>query len=143
MSETKLTTHKFVTVLNEKIETGKALNALAHMSAGLAASYPQVEEMRFDSYIDKDGNVHANISDNPFIVLSAKNSNKLRTFREELIEKGIHFVDFTDTMTVGTFAEQKARTSQTPEAELEYFGVCAFGKAHELEVLTRKFSLWR
>jgi hypothetical protein len=119
------------------------MNALGHITAGLAASYPDQAEMRFDSYEDADGNPHSNISDNPFIVLQADNSNKIRTLREELIQAGFHFVDFTSTMTVGTYTEQQERTKTTPEAELEYWGIVVFGEIEKLNVLTKKFSLWR
>lgn len=137
------TTHKFVAVLNKKIESGKLMNALAHMSAGLVASYPETEQMRFsDNYLDKDGGVHKSISDNPFIILEADNSNKLRSLRNELIANDIHFVDFPSTMTVGTYLEQQQKTAQTPEAELEYWGVCLFGEIDKINALTRKFSLW-
>lgn len=137
------TTHKFVAVLNKKVPGGQVMNALAHATAGLAGSYPMPEEMRLDDYADKDGNSHANISDNPFIILQADNSNQLRTLRNNLAEAGVHFTDFTSTMTVGTYAEQQERTSQTPEIELEYWAVVMFGEAEKLNALTKKFSLWR
>lgn len=137
------TTHKFVAVLNKKIPGGNLMNALAHAAAGLAASYPDVGEMRFDTYTDKDGNDHNNISDNPFIILQADNSNKLRTLRNSLIDAGIHFTDFTSTMTVGTYTEQQERTAATPEADLEYYGVVMFGPIGKIDPLTKKFSLWR
>src|ERR1700683_3568590 len=114
-------THKFVAVMNKKIPVGNLMNALGHITAGFAASYQNPAEMRFDNYEDADGNMHSNISDNPFIVLQADNSNKIRTLREALTEAGIHFVDFTSTMTVGTYAEQQEETKATPEAELEYW----------------------
>lgn len=119
------------------------MNALAHATAGLAASYDKPEEMRFDTYTDKDGNSHSNISDNPFIILRADNSNKLRTLRNALVEAGIHFTDFTSTMTVGTYAEQQERTRKTPEEELDYWAICMFGEIEKLNELTKKFSLWR
>ncbi len=136
-------THKFVAVLNKKISINLLMNALGHMAAGLSASYPNIPEMRFDSYIDKDGGDHKSISDNPFIILEADNSNKIRTLRNALVEKGIHFVDFTSTMTVGTYLEQQQRTKETPEAELEYYGICLFGEINQINELTRKFSLWK
>ncbi len=139
----KPVTHKFVAILNKKIPVNLLMNALGHMVAGLAASYQNKEEMRFDSYFDKDGGNHKSISDNPFIVLEADNSNKIRTLRIVLIEKNIHFVDFTSTMTVGTYLEQQQRTKETPEAELEYYGICLFGEINQINELTRKFSLWR
>lgn len=136
-------TNKFVAVLNKKIPTGNLMNALAHMAAGLAGGYSNIPEMRFDSYFDKDGGEHKSISDHPFIILAADNSNQLRTLRNNLIQAGIHFNDFTSTMTVGTYAEQKGRTKNTPELELEYWGVSAFGSKEKLSELTKKFSLWK
>lgn len=136
-------THKFVAVLNKKIPVGNLMNALGHMTAGLAGSYPNIGEMRFDSYFDKDGGEHKSISDNPFIILSADNSNQIRNLRNEALNLGVHFVDFTSTMTVGTYKEQQERTKQTAEAELEYFGICIFGQKDVLNNLTKKFSLWK
>ena len=137
------TTNKLVAVLNKKIEPGKLMNALGHMATGLGASLSSNPELRLDGYVDKSGDTHKNISDNPFIVLASDNSNKIRTLRNELKAQGIFFVDFISTMTVGTYSEQKARTNETPEEELEYYGICFFGDAEKLKELTRKFSLWR
>ncbi len=134
-------THKFLAVLNKKIPVGKLMNALGHMTAGLAGSYSNLPEMRFDDYFDKDGGKHPSISDNPFILLRADNSNQIRTLRNELLNAGIHFTDFTSTMTVGTYKKQQERTQQTPELELEYYGVCFFGPKDVLNGLTKKFSL--
>lgn len=136
-------TNKFVAVLNEKIPVGVLMNALAHMSAGLVGGYPNVAEMRFDSYFDQNGGDHKSISDHPFIILRADNSNQIRNLRKDFIAAKINFVDFTSTMTVGTYAEQKERTKNTPEEQLEYYGICAFGDKEVLSELTRKFSLWR
>lgn len=136
-------TNKFVAVLNEKVPAGSLMNALAHMAAGLVGGSPNVSEMRFDDYVDKDGNHHRSISDHPFIILKADNSNQIRNLRKDLIAAGANFVDFTSTMTVGTYADQKERTGQTAEVDLEYYGVCAFGDKETLSELTKRFSLWR
>ena len=119
------------------------MNALGHMAAGLSISYPNTTEMRFDSYFDKNGGEHKSISDHPFIILAADNSNQIRTLRFVLMDAGINFVDFTSTMTVGTYLDQKERTRNTPETELEYYGICMFGDKNQLTLLTKKFSLWR
>lgn len=119
------------------------MNALGHMAAGLTALFQDFTPLRLDTYVDRDGGEHKSISDNPFIVLSADNSNHIRTLRNELKTQNIPFTDFTDTMTVGTFAEQKKRTSETPEIELEYYGICFFGPDETLRPLTKKFSLWK
>lgn len=137
------TTNQFVCVLNKKIPTGRALNALGHMTAGLIALHPDLEPLRFQTYVDKDGTDHPSISDNPFIVLRADNGNKIRTLRNALIEKGIKFTDFTDTMIEGTYADQHNRTASTPEAELDYWGICFFMNSAESRELTKKFSLYQ
>lgn len=93
-------------------------------------------------YTDKDGGSHPNISHFPFIVLKADNSNKIRTVRNEAIDRGIPFTDFTSSMTIGTSEEQQEATRVTPEAELEYFGICLFGDTDTLKEFSGKFSLY-
>lgn len=136
-------THKFVAVLNKKVESGRLMNALAHIAAGFSALYPEKEKLKFDNYSDKDGGAHPSLSDNPFIILAADNSNQIRTLRNALLENNILFNDFTSTMVEGTAQDQKDRTSQTPESELEYWGICTFGEIEKIGSLTKKFSLWR
>jgi hypothetical protein len=46
-------------------------------------------------------------------------------------------------MTMGTTEEQQKATRETPEAELEYFGICLFGKTEELREFTGKFSIFK
>lgn len=134
---------KFVAILNKKVELGRLLNALGHMSAGLVGGYGKVEELNFLQYIDKDGGTHPNISHFPFIVLKADNSNQIRTVRSEVIKRGIPFTDFTHTMIVGTSKAQLAQTLEKAEAELEYFGICMFASSEEIRDLTKKFSLFK
>lgn len=136
------TTDQFVCVLSKKIPVGRAMNALGHMTAGLMTLHQDRAPMRFQPYVDKDGDSHANISDNGFIILSAKNGNQIRTLRNILKEKGIPFTDFTHTMIEGTYADQHNRTANTPEADLEYHGICFFMNAQESRELTKKFSLY-
>lgn len=134
---------RFVAVLNKKIEIGRLMNALGHMTAGLAGSVGDASEMCFLPYEDADGGAHPGISHFPFIVLKADNGNKIRTVRNEAIARGIPFTDFTDTMIVGTSAEQVEATRATVEQNLEYFGIVLFGSTEELKEFTGKFSLFR
>ncbi|MBI4453522.1 DUF2000 domain-containing protein [Candidatus Woesearchaeota archaeon] len=135
--------NKLVAVLNEKIEVGVAMNTLAHMIVGLGASVEKKEELRLTDYADADDNSHANISEIPFIVLQARNSNQLRILRQALIQNNIKFVDFTNTMTIGTYQEQIERSKQTKEADLEYYGIAIFGDWNTVSELTKKFSLFK
>ncbi len=133
---------RFVAVLNKKIETGKLMNALGHMSAALAAQVEHVEHWHMLEYPDADGNVHAGPSHFPYIILKADNGNKIRTLRLALLEHEIPFTIFTDTMFFGT-DDALAHTKAKREEEFEYVGICMFGEAEVIKQLTGKFSLFR
>ena len=135
--------YRFAAILNKKIEVGKLMNALGHMTAGLSGKVGDAEKMVFLDYVDKDGGTHPAISHFPFIVLTADNSNMIRTIRNEALVRGIPFTDFTSTMTVGTSQQQVEETATTAESNLEYFGIVLFGGTQELKEFTGKFSLFR
>lgn len=132
---------KLVAVLNEKIEPGVIMNALAHMCIGFGASIG-VESLRLSDYRDRDGGQHPNISEMPFMILRA-NSNKIRQLRDAALAAGIQSVDFVHTMTGGTYQEQLEKTAQTSGEELTYYGIVLFGPWEQVSELTRKFSLWK
>lgn len=127
--------------MNEKIEPGIVMNALAHMCIGFGSVIGK-EPLRLTNYIDAEGRSHPHISEMPFMILKA-NSNKIRALKQAALQEGIQCVDFTDTMTIGTYSEQLERTKQTSEANLIYYGVVLFGKWDKVSELTRKFSLWK
>lgn len=133
--------NKLVAVLNKNIEPGKVMNALAHMCIGLGSVIGK-EELRLTDYKDADGGSHPFISELPFIILS-ENSNKIRKLRNEAIANHITFNDFTDTMTIGSYKEQLARTVQVKDEDLIYYGIVLYGDWEKITELTRKFSLWR
>ncbi len=127
--------------MNEKIETGVIMNALAHMCIGFGSEIGK-EPLRLTNYIDGDEGSHPSISEMPFMILKA-NSNKIRTLRQAALQAGIKCVDFTDTMTIESYIEQLERTKQTKEADLIYYGIVLFGSWDKVSELTRKFSLWK
>lgn len=133
--------NKLVAVLNKSIETGKVMNALAHMCIGLGSAINK-EDLRLSDYRDADGGSHPFISEIPFIILT-ENSNKIRKLRHEALAQQIQFNDFTDTMTVGTYKEQIARTAEVKDEDMVYYGIVLFGDWDKVTELTRKFSLWR
>ncbi|MBS3904380.1 MAG: DUF2000 domain-containing protein [Simkania sp.] len=133
--------NKLVAVMNEKIEPGVIMNALAHMCIGFGSDIGK-EPLRLTNYIDADEGSHPNISEMPFMILKA-NSNKIRALRASAREMGIQCVDFTDTMTIGIYLEQLDRTRQVKESDLIYYGIVLFGKWDMVSQLTKKFSLWK
>ena len=135
-------TKRFIAVLNKKAPIGSLMNALGHATAGLVGGASDREQFCFLQYHDADGGLHPNISHYGFIILKADNSNKLRSLRQQAIEEGILYGDFTQSMTIGTSQEQQDDTAATAEADLEYYAVVLFGDSEQLAPLTRKFSLY-
>jgi len=131
---------KFVAVLNKKIEAGRAINALGHMTIGLLSQL-STQEAQAINYQDKDGGAHIG-SKLPFIILKAKNSNKISTLRQQLIEQNIPFASFNNCMIEKSWEDQIEISSQTSEKDLEYFGICMYGDKAVLDQLTKKFSLF-
>lgn len=136
-------THKFVVLVNKNLEAGRAMNAIAHCCAGLAASASEEtrEKMSFIDFKDADGVSHDAISALSLIILRGSNG-ELKKARKKLIEAGIHCKDFVDTMTGGTYEEQMEKTAAVREDELEYFCVAAFGAKEQIGPITKRFSLW-
>ena len=122
---------------------GRILNAAGHTMAGLAARGCADAPLCFVDYKDKDGGVHPNISHYPVIALKAKNSNQIKKIRDEAKDKSIAFTDFTDTMTLGSTADQLSATAATGAEDINYLGLCLFGKTDDLKALTGKLSLYK
>ncbi|WP_108650644.1 DUF2000 domain-containing protein [Dongshaea marina] len=137
------TQKRFIAILNKKVEPGRLFNVLGHLASGLSAQLSPEDEACFVDYRDADGELHPSLSHYPFIVLRANNSNQIRKARQEAQARGIKFTDFTHTMVEGGSVAQQQITSNTAEAELEYYGICLFGDTLELGEFTKKFSLYK
>lgn len=136
--------YKFVVALNKSLESGVVLNAASHMALGLSAraTKEEREKMGFISFYDADNNEHASISGLSLIVLRATNG-EIKKLIEAARANNILFVDFTSTMTGGTYIEQLEKTKSVAAADLVYYGVALFAKKEVLDPLTKKLSLWR
>ena len=135
---------KFIAVLNPKIETSKLMNGFGHITAGIVAKCQQIDELQFLNY-EFAGNwaSPAAIGLYPFIILSAKNNNQLKTLHQAANEANILHNAFTDSMLGASAAEQMQNTKNANPDDLTYFGIVLFGTADELTPLTRKFSLFK
>lgn len=134
-------TYKLVAVLNKEIDTGVAMNALAHMTLGLG-SQVEKEMLRFDTYETRDGVRFPFISQMPFMILRGKGS-EIRKAVNGAREQQMVYDVFVDTMTGGTYLEQLARTKEQEESNLTYYGAVIFGPWDEVSLLTKRFSLYK
>jgi len=133
--------NKIVAVMNKSVEPGVVMNALAHASIGLGSRI-SAEDLRLDTYVDKEGHAYQNISQMPFIILSG-NSNKIRNLYEWAQAEKIKHAAFLDTMTGGTYLEQLERTKTHSIDALNFYGIVLFGPWEKVSQATKKFSLWK
>lgn len=129
-------------MVNKQIERGVAMNALAHMCLGFGA-HMGASELHLMDYENADGFIYPNISRMPFIILREKNSNKIATLLMRAKEAGIQYTVFTNTMTEGTWEDQKARTLATKAEEIIFYGIVLYGQKEIVTEMTKKLSLWR
>lgn len=137
--------YKFVAVINKDItHPGIAMNALAHMTAGLVANVGSEvrDKMSFINLYDKDKNIHPSVSALSLIVLRGT-SNEIAKLKHQAVELGIEYVDFLESMTGDTYKEQVIRTAQLNANDLNFYGIIMFGAKEVLSPITKKFSLWK
>ena len=134
--------NKLVAIVNKQIETGVLMNAMAHMCLGFGAHMGQ-EDLHLMDYTNADEFIYPNISKMPFIILREKNSNKIGTLLIKAKEAGLQYSVFTNTMTEGTWLDQKARTLATKQEDIIYYGLVLFGPHEIVNELTRKLSLYK
>ncbi|MEG3923438.1 DUF2000 domain-containing protein [Microcoleus sp. D3_18a_C4] len=136
--------YKIVAVLNKTLEPGTAMNAVAHMGAGLVASASEEirEKMSFIDFPDRNEIVHSSISALSLIVLRGT-SNEIRKIRDKVREHNLHFVDFLETMTGDTYKEQLEKTQAVAYGELNFYGIMLFGEKEVIAPITKRQSLWK
>lgn len=133
--------NKLVAIVNKDIETGVAMNAIAHMTIGLGAQLDNTQ-LRLDNYQDNHGNTYPNISQIPFIILRGK-SGEIRKTVQAAKEHTIQFGAFLNTMTGGGYQEQLANTLEKSEDQLIYYGAVLFGPWEIVSQITKKLSLYK
>ena len=130
---------QFTLILNRRLDIGQLFNAASHLCIGLTDGMKCAEILDYKAADQPD---FARISRHPVIVLSAKNSNQLRTLYEQADAEGIHVNAFTGTMLGRSAEEQLAATAALPINNMEFLAVGLFGPGDHLKKLTRRYSLW-
>ncbi len=134
--------NKLVAVVNKKIETGVLMNAVAHMCLGFGAHVGE-QDLHLMDFQNAEGFIYPSISKMPFIILQEKNSNKIAALLMKAQEAKIQYSVFTNTMTGGTWEDQKARTLASKQEEITFYGIVLFGPKEIVAEMTRKCSLYR
>jgi Protein of unknown function (DUF2000) len=132
---------KFACVLNANTPIPRLMNALAHVTAGLAANLGR-DTVQYLEYGNESEGFTAKIALSPFIILKAKNSNQLATLRAAASAEGIAHNVFVSAMIGPSAEEQLAQTRAAAGAALEHWAVVLFGDAEKIQPLTKKFSVF-
>lgn len=137
-------TFKLVALINKRLESGVAMNALAHATAAAVnlAGQKGRESLKFLNFVDAEGQLYPGISARSFIILRGTDAD-IRKLCASAMAAGLPFAAFTNTMTGGTYFEQLERTKVTHTQDLVFYALVALGNAEVLNPLTKKFSLWR
>ncbi len=131
---------KLVAIINKDIDTGVAMNAIAHASLSFGATHG-AEQMFIQDNIDASGNVWP-MSGMPYIILRGK-SGEIRKALLTAKEENIDHLAFIETMTGGTWIEQVERTSKVSEDEHTYFAAILCGPWDAVSQITKRFSLYK
>ena len=59
------------------------------------------------------------------------------------MENNVQFVDFVDTMSIGTYQEEYQLTKTKKDEELDYWAIVLFGPWDLVTEWTKKFSLYK
>jgi len=134
---------KYIALINKKQPITYQLNAIAHAALGLGKN-PLYDTNDFSEFLDREGNKVSFLTDSPFIILSAKNGNQLRTFHKGLIDKKLpNNAFFIDMIEGGDVQSQIDTVKKSSLDQLEYVAVLTYGENQQIDELTKKFSLYR
>ncbi len=134
--------NKLVVVLNEKIETWRAMNALSHAMLGFGAGVAPKDELHLNEYVDADGNVHKPITEMPIVVLKAS-CEKIRELRKFAIANNIRYNDFVEFMSAGEYEEEYKLMKAKKDEEIDYWAIILFGPKDKIKEATGKLQLYK
>ena len=132
--------NKLVAIVNKDIDTGIAMNAIAHASLAIGASLGK-GEMFLQENKDASGN-NWQMSGMPYIILRGK-SGEIRKAVLAAKEQKVMQLAFVETMTGGTWQEQVERTSKVTEHDHTYYAAILYGPWDMVSQITKKFSLYK
>lgn len=117
------------------------LNALGHLAQAIGAEAAARQIFNGAAYADALGRPLGVLSWWPVIVLGGR-ASKIGEFWAALGQRDWPKACFTQTMITGGSAAQLEATAAL-QGPLPIVAVAAFGPASELNLLTKKLSLWR
>lgn len=116
------------------------INAVGHLSIGMGNCL-STDDLKMRTFLDQDNKSVTSLSDYPYIILTAKNNNKLNQLHTILKNQDrIKYMVFYDTMITDDISIQEQKVSSGED--LQYVAISLFGDEDEVSLLTTKFSLF-
>lgn len=133
---------KFVIIVNRELPAWQVVNTVAHCSAYLANK--MAEDFDTDEFfVTKDGKNHPRNCQYPIITLAAK-PRQLLSLVENVRNSGLLYIDFFREMIETTDdSEIESVFANKNDADITYLGVGIFGEKSKVDLLTKKFSLYK
>lgn len=133
---------RIVIVLATHLAGWEALNTVAHISAYIGNKMTEPFESG-SAFVTKDGKQHARNSQFPIILLSAKPA-QIKRLIAAVQDSGLLFHVFIREM-IETSDDQEIMEilRNKLDENVECLGIGIFGEKRELDLLTKKFSLWK
>lgn len=133
---------KIVAVINEKLDFGVALNVLGHLSVSIG--YNAENHMGRRVLTDGSGIEHLGISRYPFIITKSNPSKIRKAIEAARNIEGILVADYPQQMLdTGHDDELAESLKKTAESDLSYLGAVFYGKSDAVNLVTKKFSLYK
>jgi hypothetical protein len=133
---------KIAIVVAANLEPWQTLNTVAHIAAYLGNKMTEPFDTG-SSFVTKDNNTHPRNSQFPIVVLSAK-PGQLKNLIKTVRDSGLSYLGFIREMIETSDDEEIARVlSAKSDDEIEYLGIGVFGGKAGVDLLTKKFSLWK
>ena len=134
---------KTVAIISEKLEIPTAFNVLGHMAQAIGA-HADSQLMGRLLLTDKSGVSHKGIARYGFIILKANGSKIRQAIIQGRANPQLLMVDFPKQMLETRHDDELCSwLSEAEESALEYLGVAFHGKTEDVDLICRKFSLWK
>ncbi|HOY46695.1 MAG TPA: DUF2000 family protein [Candidatus Dojkabacteria bacterium] len=133
---------KMVLVLNKELKGWELTNTIGHLSAYLGSRVGENITSR-PTFTTQDGKELPANSQYPIITLAAK-SSQLIDLMDKLNKESLQFLIYVDEMIKFSDDVQLAKMiSQKELDKLNILGIGIFGENDKINILTKKFSLWK
>lgn len=134
---------KIVAVVKSDLEPGLAANVVGHLAVSLG-KYTDADIMGRPFLMDGSGVAHVGISKYPFITTKAKATKIRKAIEMARDEKKVFVADYPEQMFFTGHDDELCKALQeVQESDITYWGAIFYGTREDVDMYTKKFSLYK